>query len=461
MRKFIYTFSILAVFAILSCDDFLDVNADPNRVTEVSLSAQLPPVIEGTSQVHYSMASSVSQITQHLGSYFGYPDEISLGGSWSTIYLRNLNNAQQIMNNAEAQDAPHYAGVARVLMAFNLGLATDVWEDVPFSEAFNGSENLTPNYDSQQQIYAEISSLLDRAIQDLNASESFLSPTSVDDFAYGGDLDKWSKLAYALKARYQVHLINKNGAGNILNDISNAFQDNSDDFEIAYNSVNLNPWHSNIALANNTGNLSSSFGSYFIDHINGTLIAAADPRLPIITDTVGITNIIGIKSFDESADDNTVDFEEENWYSRFDSPIPMVTYAEMKFVEAEAALSSDANRAYSAYQDGIRAHMSKLGVDDTAIQAYLSDPDVDVGAGNLTSGQIMQQKYIALFLNPESWVDMRRIGYENLSGFEIPDPSMFNGPAQRALYPADELNRNGNAVAAARKPYEQKMWRDQ
>ncbi len=461
MKNIFYFLSFMLVFGLVSCDDFLDVNADPNRVTEVSLSAQLPPVIEGTSRVHVSLEKSVGQITQHLGSYFGYPDEISLGGSWSTIYLRNLSNAQQILNNAREQNSPHYAGVAGVLLAFNLGLATDTWEDVPYSQAFNGSENLKPSYDAQQSVYAEIVALLNDAITDLGATESFLSPSSSDDLAYGGDLAKWTKLAYALKARYQLHLINKNGVGTILTDVNSAFSDSGDDFEIMYNEVNLNPWHTDIALANNTGNLSQSFGSYFIDHINGVLIDAVDPRLPIITDNDGSTLAIGIKSFDENAPSNNVDFEEENWYSTANAPVPMVTYAEVKFIEAEAALGTDQARAYDAYLEGITAHMSKLGVDPVAAQAYIDDPDVGVGAANLTLADIMEQKYIALFLNPEAWVDMRRIGYANFTGFEIPDPTIFNGPAQRAEYPADELNRNGAAVAASQKPYDQQMWRDQ
>jgi len=460
MKNLQYIFIFLLLAGLVSCDDFLDVNADPNRVTEVSLSAQLPTIIEGTSRVHYTLANSISQVTQHTGSYFGYPDELGAAGSWSTIYLRNMSNAQQIIDNAEESNSPHYAGVARAILALNLGLATDNWEDVPFTQAFNGSENLKPQYDAQESVYMEIMSILDQAIIDLDQDESFLSPSGSDDLAYGGDIEKWLQLAYGLRARYQLHLINRNGSGTILADIDNSFPDFTSDFQVVYNGINLNPWHSGVALANNTGNLSISFGSYFIDHINGTLIDAADPRLPIITDTTGLTNIIGIKSFDENAPGNTVDFEENNFYSRAESPIPMVTHAELKFIEAEARLSNDASGAYDAYLDGIRSHMMKLGVEAGSMDDYINDSDVGVGAGNLTIGNIMQQKYIAMFLNPESWVDMRRIGYDNFLGFEIPDVTLFNGPAQRLVYPLDEFNRNSAAVEAAQKPFNQPMWRD-
>lgn len=460
MKNFIYIFSLILGFGLVGCDDFLDVNDDPNRVTEVSLSAQLPPIIERTSSTHFSMANSIAQITQQTGSYFEYPDNFTMAGSWSTVYLRSLSNAKQIIENAEEQAAPHYAGVARVIMALNLGLATDAWEDIPYSEAFNGSENLSPAYDSQESIYAEITSLLDKAISDLNATESFLSPGS-DDLVYGGDLSKWVKLAYALKARYQLHLINKNGVGSILTDVASSFESSADNFQLTYNDeLNLNPWHTSVALANNTGNVSISYGSYFIDLINGTLINAADPRVNVILDTAGVGTPVGITSYDENAAAHNVDFEENNWYSMASSPIVMVTYAELKFIEAEAALSTNRGRAYDAYLAGIAGHMAMLGIDDASTQAYLSSPAVGVGADALTLDDILKQKYIALFLNPEAWVDMRRVGYENYDGFVIPDPSLFNGPAQRANYPDDELNRNGAAVTAAQKPYDQKMWRD-
>lgn len=463
MKKQLYILLFILSFGFISCDDFLDVNDDPNAVTELSLSAQLPATIEGTSQVHYTLAATTARITQHIGSYFGYPEEFRMGGSWSTIYLRNLNNLQQLVTQSEELNAPHYAGVARTLMALNLGLATDNWENIPYSQAFNGSANLKPAYDAQESIYSEIIVLLNQAIIDLGATSSFLSPGG-EDMAYNGDLSKWLQLAYGLKARYQVHLINKNGIGSIMNDLANSFVDNSNDFEIQYNSVNKNPWHVNIALANNSGNVSSTYGAYFINKINGNALAIADPRLPIICDTIGITEIRGIVSYDQNAPESTVDFEENNWYSTEAAPVPMVTFAELKFIEAEAAMSSgNAGVAYDAYLAGIEAHMTKVGVNPLAISDYISNPAIAVGSANLTLAHIMGQKYIALFLNPEAWVDMRRYNYDaNIyAGFEIPDPVLFQGPAQRAFYPEDEINRNGASVEAASKPYAEKMWRDQ
>ncbi|TZF86305.1 hypothetical protein FW774_04455 (plasmid) [Pedobacter sp. BS3] len=53
------------------------------------------------------------------------------------------------MSLAESAGAPQYEGIANILMALNLMQRTDLWEDLPYSEAFWGSANLTPKYDNQ------------------------------------------------------------------------------------------------------------------------------------------------------------------------------------------------------------------------------------------------------------------------------------------------------------------------
>ncbi len=462
--KYILIVAVLAI-PFSSCDDFLDVNTDPNRVTSVTLEALLPTTIEATSSAHYSISNTVSQITQHIGSYFGYPEFITLNSSWSTIYLKALGNLDQLTQEAEAQSSPYYAGIGKVLQALNLGLLTDSWEAVPFSEAFQGSDNFTPVYDTQESNYNSINQLLNDAINDLQATESVFVPAG-DDLAYGGDIDKWLKLAYTLKARYAIHLTNKDQAkfaADALTAIANGMESNDDDFQLTYNSVNKNPWHTNVALANNTGNLTVAQGAYLVDVMKNTT-ADGDPRLAALTDAGGIpfSDIIGLNSFDENAPANNTDFSESTWHSTETAPILMVTYAEAKFIEAEAALlSNDADAAYTAYLEGIRASMEKLGVDGSA---YLADPAVAVGADNLTLALIMKEKYIALFLNPETWVDMRRYDYDTAvyPGFEVPDPlGNIGGSIKRVRYPNDEFDRNGGEAMRNNKPAIEPMWRDQ
>lgn len=455
-------FAMVFIIPFSSCEDYLDVNVDPNRVTDVTLAALLPTTIEATSTAHFNAARLTCEISQQLGSYFDYPEILSLNSTWTEVYLRSLGNLGKIVTDAGTSASPHYAGVAKVLQALNLGILTDNWEAVPYSEGNLGSDNFTPVYDNQEKNYNTINSLLNAAINDLQAAESVFQPGS-DDLAYGGDIERWLKLAYTLKARYAIHLTNKDAIKNAtdaLTAIDNGFTDNGDDFQLNYNSVNKNPWHL-VALANNTGNLTRTMGSYLIDLMKNTA-ADCDPRMFAITDNgLDCGDIFGITSYDEDATASNVDFTVNTWHSTESAPILMVTFAEAKFIEAEAAMiTGNSQRAYDAYLAGIAANMEKLGVDGSA---YMADANVAVGMGGLTLSHIMKEKYVATYLNTESWVDVRRHHYDATiyTNFVEADPFDIGGSFQRVRYPEDEFSRNGTQAMANDKDLTVTMWRDQ
>ena len=84
---------------------------------------------------------------------------------------------------------------------------------------------------------------------------------------------------------------------------------------------------------------------------------------------------------------------------------------------------------------------------------------------NLTLELILRERQVALFVNPEAWVDVRRWDYDpNLfKGMALPaniDASASNSFIRRALYPLDEISRNPNAAGAV-KPITDKVWWDQ
>jgi hypothetical protein len=134
------------------------------------------------------------------------------------------------------------------------------------------------------------------------------------------------------------------------------------------------------------------------------------------------------------------------WYSSPASPVQIITYAECKFIEAEAAYhANNKPRAYQAYLDGIKANMQKMGVAQNDIDAYINDPAVSVGAGNITLQLIMKEKYVACFLNPVTWDDMRRMNYD-YKDFNLPAHAQLQTFIRRVNYPDDEVSRNGNNV---------------
>ncbi|MEN7548121.1 SusD/RagB family nutrient-binding outer membrane lipoprotein [Rapidithrix thailandica] len=484
MKKlFNISFSLIGLMILLvGCDSFLggDTNTDPYRATPdlIKLDALLPTVIKESGDNHYRIAYSTSQIAQHTASYFASGADIHeitrINSAWTGIYLRALTNADQMVKLAEENGSPHYAGVAQVLMALNLGMATDLWENIPFDEAFKGPEILKPAYQAQEEIYNRVNSLLDAAIPNLQAATSVFSPSD-DDLIYKGDLSKWEKVAYALKARYAIHLANKGDsyATMALTELENAIDGIENDFELIYNSRNLNPWHSQVGLPIKTGNYTITHSAQFIKCLNGDYYTVVDPRLPIIADKGGNDNYSGM--INGSGSGSTTNLTVDTWYASSEAPIMMVTYAEMKFIEAEAAFLANGGtttsvgapqQAYEAYLEGITAHMQKLGVEEAEVNAYLADPNVAVGAANLTLELIMKEKYIALFLHPEAWIDVRRYNYnpDVFHSMTLPEnhnPDLNGNFLQRASYPFDELSRNSGEVDKNTKEIGSRMWRDQ
>ncbi len=460
--KFVIFIAIL-IGSLPSCNEFLDVNDDPHKATNALYENLLPNAIERTSSAHFNVARNSSYVTQQIGlNDGGYPKKVNSGGAWIDVYLRVMPTCNDIIDRANADGAFHYVGIAKVLKAINLGLLADNWEAVPYSEGLKGVENLTPKYDSQEDLYKSINQLLDEAIIAFDKDNGAFDIEG--DMIYGGDVSKWMKVANALKARYALHL-SKKGMDNqaILDYLDKGLSDNADDFQLGYNDINNNKWYI-IAKDNNTGNYTVAIGGYIIHLLQDSTKTATDPRLDAIAgggqmdgDYVGV----GPEDVPYASSNHNTPFTTENtWLSNIDSPIQFLTYAECKFIEAEAALSIDKNRAYQAYLDGIAANMAKIGVDGTD---YLADPGVAVGADNLTLSHIMKEKYIATYLMPETWVDMRRHLYNPsiYTDFVIPDPLMeIGGAIERFEYPTSELSRNATEVQKVMKPNILVMWRD-
>ncbi len=473
MKRALLLFALFGVF-MTGCDgDLLVSNQDPNTTTDPSPSGLLSTSIYTTSNsVIPGAAGATSYYVQHLaspsGSALDQHYESRFGGAWSGVY-DVLADTDVLIENAETENSPHYAGIARVIQAYNLGLATDLWGSIPYEQALQGREGeITPTYDDQQAVYSAIQSILDTAIQNLNAGSSTFTPGS-DDFIHGGNLTRWRKTAWALKARYLNHLSKKSSYDPqaVLNAVDNAMTSNADDAQMNYaNDEANNPWH-NVYLEQEGGILGGHLSEQLVKETDGTLYGVFDPRLQVAitdssdiqgTDTPGYQGSRNGQGFSEAYNH----LEGDRYYAAEDAPILWITYSEVKFIEAEAALRADnPSRAYSAYMEGIRAHMDKVGVPADQRDAYMNDPAVNVGQGNLTLDHIFKEKNVALFLNPEAWVDHRRHDY-NYPDFEPPanqNPNLGADYIRRALYPLSELERNGSNVPEV--SMGQHLWWDQ
>ncbi|HEU4608596.1 MAG TPA: SusD/RagB family nutrient-binding outer membrane lipoprotein, partial [Chitinophagaceae bacterium] len=123
-----------------------------------------------------------------------------------------------------------------------------------------------------------------------------------------------------------------------------------------------------------------------------------------------------------------------------DAAFPLISYAELQFIKAEAAfIKGDKETAYNAFKLGIKAHMDFTGVASADQDTYMSSAAVPQTKEALTLKDILDQKYIALFMNNETWSDLRRHDYDtNLyPGYKIPEvlmPENNNSPVERLVY---------------------------
>lgn len=445
---------VFCLCLITACDDYLDINENPNNPEEASAPSLLINSTYETAQNTFRLGDFTSYYVQYLaspnpGGSSDIMDPVSHGITWENLY-NVMTDLTDLMDKAEETESIPYRGVAKILMALNLAMTIDAWGDVPYNEAFRFT-TLTPSYDDDEELYAEVIRLLDEGTLDLS-SETILSIGS-DDFFYGGDLGKWAKLANMLKARYLNHLSETPDYDPtaILNAIDNGFSGNEDDAQVVFFEEQFNPW-AEIAIDNEGLILGGWISEQFIQALDGTTFGVLDPRLPLMVGTtedgeyVGTVNGAGRGDAPEAGARSTL--VPGDYYTSEQSPVLIATYAEQKFIEAEAAFTIDKTRAYEAYLEGIRAHMEKIGVDEDEIEAYISNPVVSMGVANFSLDDVFKEKYVAMFLHPETWVDARRYDYqyEDMTLPENLNPNLNGQFIRRLIYPDSEISRNGANV---------------
>lgn len=486
--KYILLFSILLMGT--GCDDFLDVGDDPNKISEeqVEMKVLLPSTIYYLADTYYNIAYYTSQYTQQSSSVGNNgpsnQNELSLTSAWINIYLDGLTSAKTVIEKATEAEAYHYRGMAKVLRVMNIGIATDHWGAIPFDEALMEEENFNPSYNDQSYIYSKIPELLDDAIADLKSDDQTIYVPADEDLIYNGDISKWIKLAYTLKARYAIHLTKKGtlvAAQNALDALSQGMTSNADDFSLDYSTRTFNPWYAGVVLPGQIGSSNLIISQRIVQYMDGTSFPFAsvglenDPRLDIIAfnESNGDPLIGGINGAGKGS--ANARFAEDSYYTSQTSPIIMLTYAEHKFIEAEArfllnggdAMSQGApQEAYLAYLEGIRANMNKVGVSTPDANAYLSDASIAVGAENLKLELIMKEKYLAMFLHPEVWTDMRRYDYSSdvYRDLELPvahNPFLQGRWVRRVRYPDSEYSRNDANVQEVTKDVSTRLWWDE
>lgn len=457
-NRIIYKLGIFIMVGLIfsSCDSWIDteINIDPDAPAAVSMDLLMPVIqarvgfnIVGGNDMARTQAlwmqyyTGVARQSQSEGAYILRAGDVN--NLWGDVYAGTLMDIQQL-HGISAGGSPHMDGAADVLGAIAIICATDVWGDLPYSQALQGTENIQPTFDDQQSIYAAAQNLLDGALDNLSAGSSTFALEG--DIMYGGDLDMWKKAAWSLKARYALHLSKRNGNAaynEALTFLANGFTSNDDNMLYYYNTndyTNGNPaW---LFQEDRSGD--AVMGYFFIEKLK----ELSDPRLPqyalpieVEIEYDGVVynpgdyfgspagNPIGTASLPGPA------------IAASNTPTVIISYAELMFIKAEAQYKTGVaeGTVKETLKTAVQASLEQYGVMD---QAWLDNLAGTWGSGDDLFKEIMMQKYLALGYQTESFTDWRRTN--NVIGLDANPEASSNEIARRYPYATDPVTFNQN-----------------
>jgi len=420
IKIFLYIATATLLFAC-SEDKLDEVNKERNNALEMAAKCILPDAmlktafeVAGTdiawyATVYVEHSAGTWAQSATADKRVAQNDASLMNNNWMSIY-DILTECRAIIDKTDAitgsEPTNNWArGIAYTLMAYNLAYATDMWGEVPWTEALQGSDNLQPKYDKQSFIYTEIQRLLDSAIVNLGKTTI---KYGTFDYIYGGDEALWTKAAWSLKARYYMRLSKRDNdaATKALACIPKGFASNDDNFIFAAyeaSAAGENPWYQ--FLADRT-HLSAGKTLYDL------MVARADPRIPMYFNQIdgAYAPAPNGEATETQGGVYSTSLLTENGQT---APTPLMTYHELKFIEAEAKLiKEDASWQYS-FGEAIAANFAWHGITDVQVVTdYILNNVAPLVPGNELK-ELITQKYIAFyeFEAVEAYNDYRRTGF--------------------------------------------------
>ncbi|MFB0497713.1 hypothetical protein ABID99_003950 [Mucilaginibacter sp. OAE612] len=460
--KYISILSAAVLLSVTSCKkDLLKINKNPNGSQTAQPDYLLTAATKATSDTYWGVANNMdaSLLFVQYWSKIQYtdPDRYIYASSafeelWSTGYSKSIVNLNQIIKIADAQGNTNYKGVALVLRSWAFSLLTEAYGNIPYRQATNIDQYLTPAYDTQKDVYFAL-------LDDLKAAQTALDPSGkaiAGDVIYSNNIASWKKFANSLRLRIALRIADREPAKakQVLADIQaeggSYISSNAETAQLVYlDSPNQNP----------VSNLFDTRDDYRISKtIVDKLFALNDPRLSIYAAKtqdptpqtyVGLPN--GLLVGDASNYGFTKTSKPGTYFRAPHAPAVILSYAESLFDRAEAAARGFTTEdAASLYSQAITAALTQYSIASADIATYIAQPAVQYDASNYKKS-IGEQKWLALFgQGLEGWTEWRRLDYPQLQPAVA---GTLNGKIPvRFIYPGTEqsLNKTNyqSAVAA-------------
>lgn len=248
LNKLVVVLIILTVSACELTD--LDLLENPNAVSPENASVNdLFSTIQGSFDgllqgIHNTTRGFVRMRAMTPFSVYDYTNATqptNYNGVWTTAYAGLFPDVDALVAIAQERGLDIHAGAAKVMKAYAMIALVDFFGNVPYSQAGQGTDVISPAADSGQDIYAAAKALLDEAIAQLGNS-SAAAPTT--DVYYNGDASKWLKAANSIKLRMALTTRNAGGSGSEVDALvasGNLISSDADDFQSNYGSTRNNP----------------------------------------------------------------------------------------------------------------------------------------------------------------------------------------------------------------------------
>ena len=451
------TIALLGITLLSSCSDVFDepsIKSNPNAVTDVDVATLLSGTLLGVSLLHEDTDVRISaiwagQLNGLARQHQGYADYIvsSQNFSWSPLYPA-ASQARLIQTKADAVGDKWTKGVGQVLEALLLAKATDLYGDVPYSQAFDDVKYPTPVFDKQADVYAALQVTLDNAIQNLGAPSGLAFATQ--DFIFGGNVGKWKAAAYTLKARLYLHMGDyakavTNATSGISSTAGDALVPHGTSQGVDYNQ---NYDFFRVNRAGDTG-----FDGAYLPALMQSRIGSANTK----TNETALYNHYfktGITATG-SLDPNVVDGA-----FTANAPHPIITYYENQLILAEAqarlgvtdkslaALNLVRAGLASGYFNGKTLSTTGLKYDPYVVSDFaptgLANPTKAASVQTALLYEIITQRYIYFLMQYEAFNDVRRLE-KATPVVQLPIP-LYSGTKkpERFIYPQGEVNTNPN-----------------
>lgn len=486
MKKYKKT-AILAIIALAmtSCEKFLDVNENPNSPvsSNLALSAKLPAALVSTAHQEITQLNSLGAF---WGGYWGTSSEatnlffkektyngVTIRSSrdgtpiWENSY-NNLLYYQLIREQAKVEDAPFYQGIAQIMQGWHFLRLTDIYNNIPFDEALQGTKFLNPRYEDGKVVYEKSIKLISEGIANIKAAVTNMPGN--DDVMFRGNKSLWIKFANTIKLRA---LLRQSEAGNqeyIKREVQKIIAEGGGFLGRGENAY-VQPGYLNSA-----GKMNPFWESYYRDaggsgtpnHTNirpttfllDLYTRLNDPRIaavytPINDNYKGV--LFGnpdVENQYKAAMTSAFKGPSENegkatgLLKSFNQPSVLLSSFESLFLQAEAAqrgwISGD---PALFYESGIRESFSYLEVSTDLFNAYNNQSLVNYNLAADKIERIIEQKWLSLnsINSIEAWNDYRRLGMPAIPN-SLLAPAVDARPL-RLMYPETERQTN-NAEAS-------------